>query len=557
MAFVFGRQLRLFQIFGVRALGKHAHFSSSYSQLSYFSQGITSSAPAADVQQSTVQVDAESDSLPLPQVPTVAIVGRPNVGKSALFNRLVRRREALVYNTPGTGEHVTRDVREGKGRLADLSFQVLDTPGYEPDAPTDTVQGRATALTKTLIQRSDVTLFVVDGRSGAMPADFEIANWLRSFHVHSASLLFVANKCEGWDGVEAGEGNLYDLARLGMGFPIPVSAETGEGLGELYDHMQPHLRDQQGADMGDETARGKAHSYDEDMQEEEEEAEVQLSWAERVALLYAKEAMPMQLAVLGRPNVGKSSLLARSEVALGRRVLDEGKALVVVLNKMDRVQHGGHAGIKKAFREELAHSYPQVGQVHVLAISALEPESASKVLYSCVDMYLRWGLRLSTGRLNRWLLKAALQHAGKGGGTGLGRVRYLTQTKARPPTFAVFTRGEGDLNLTQQREIANAIREDFGFDGVPLRVLPRSKNWLEVSTDKGWTGSRFAKTGSPKPVVKSKSTKPSLGASRKQMGRKFGAPQSSNRQERKQKPGKKSIYQRAMEREAREAAGMT
>ncbi|GFR41195.1 hypothetical protein Agub_g1865, partial [Astrephomene gubernaculifera] len=190
-------------------------------------------------------------------LPKVALVGRPNVGKSALFNRLVRRRAALVYDTPDS--HVTRDYQEGRARLGDLQFRVADTSGLEPRMPASggSIQARATAITARLLQQSHLALMVIDAKSGVLPADEELADWLRR-HVPRDQVMVVANKAEGRRAREEMPQTVYDCYRLGFGEPVAVSASTGEGMTDLFAALQPHI-DRIRGEM-EEAARGGASS---------------------------------------------------------------------------------------------------------------------------------------------------------------------------------------------------------------------------------------------------------------------------------------------------------
>ena len=433
---------------------------------------------------------------------TVAIVGRPNVGKSTLFNRLAGKRLALVDDTPG----VTRDWREGEGRIADLEFRVLDTAGLE-DVADDSLAGRMRRQTEQALETADVALLLIDARAGVTPLDEHFARLLRKGR---APVVLVANKCEG----RAGEAGLSEAFQLGLGEPVAVSAEHGEGMADLFQALLPFA--------GDETA---------------DEAD-------------GGEGAPVQLAIVGRPNVGKSTLvnrligedrlltgpeagitrdaisidweydgrrlrlvdtaglrrrarvagkveklsggdarrairfaqvvvvlldardlLEKQDLTIARHVVEEGRALVIAANKWDIVKDRKAA--LKALGERLEDSLPQVRGVPVVTISALEGRNLDKLMRAVFRIYDIWNRRVATAKLNEWLGFMTEAHPPP---TAAGRrikLRYATQIKSRPPTFAIFTSRPEDLPESYVRYLVNGLRADFGLDGVPLRILLR------------------------------------------------------------------------------------
>jgi GTP-binding protein len=443
---------------------------------------------------------------------TVAIVGRPNVGKSTLYNRFVGGRHALVDDLPG----VTRDRREGDGSLGPLRFKVIDTAGLTESAP-DSLEQRMQAQTALAADSADVTLLVVDGRAGITPDDRHFARELRR---HGGAVVVIVNKCEG----RAGDSGFYDSHSLGMGEPIAISAEHGEGLSELYDAIAPF-------------EPSDADGEDDDSDK------------------------PLQLAIVGRPNAGKSTLLNRlvgeertitgpepgitrdaiavawnykgqavnlvdtagmrrrskvvqrleqlsvddslrvirlaevvvlmvdAEMALERQdliiaklVADEGRALVIAVNKWDLV------GDRRAAREELVYrlekSLPQIKGVPVVAISALRGDGVDKLMPAVFKAHMLWNERIATGWLNRWFDDVVTAHPPPMVQGRRIKLRYITQVKARPPTFAIFVSKPKALPAAYQRYLVNQLREAFKLVGVPIRLLLRGGKNPYVPDDK-------------------------------------------------------------------------
>ncbi len=445
---------------------------------------------------------------------TVAIVGRPNVGKSTLFNRLVGKRLALVDDTPG----VTRDWREGAGRLADMEFRVLDTAGLE-EAAADTLAGRMRRQTDSALLTADVALLLIDARVGVTPVDRHFASLLRK---GETPVVVVANKCEG----RAGESGLMDAFSLGLGDPVPVSAEHGEGMADLFEALLPFSEQ---AEAREADGRGAKKPKD----------------------------APLQLAIVGRPNVGKSTLvnkllgedrlltgpeagitrdaisvdwqyegrhlrlvdtaglrrrarvsgkleklsggdarraiqfaqvvvllldardlLEKQDLTIARHVVEEGRALVVAANKWDLVKDRKAA--LKALRERLEDSLPQVRGVPVVTLSALKGRNLDKLMKDVFRVYEVWNRRVSTAKLNDWLSFMTEAHPPPSAAGRRIKLRYATQIKARPPTFAIWTSRPDDLPESYVRYLINGLREDFGLVGVPLRILLRKgKNPFE------------------------------------------------------------------------------
>jgi GTPase len=430
----------------------------------------------------------------------VAILGRPNVGKSTLFNRLVGRRLALVDDKPG----VTRDRREGDGRIADLGFRVVDTAGLEEAAPLS-LAGRMQVQTERALDQADVGLLVIDAREGVTDADRHFANWLRRT---GKPVVLVANKAEGRASLP-GIGEAY---RLGLGDPVPISAEHGEGLAELYERLVPFSRTENAVAMDG--------------------------------------AKALQLAIVGRPNVGKSTLvnrligeerlltgpeagitrdaisidwlshdrrirlidtaglrrkprvegkleqlsvsdalrairfaetvvlvtdslqpLERQDLTIARLVADEGRALVLAANKWDIVDEP--AVQLKRLRERAAISLPQLSGISIVPVSGLTGSGLDAMMTAIFAADDVWNRRVPTADLNRWLAAVRERHPPPLVAGRQLSLRYITQVNTRPPTFALFASKPGELPDSYRRYLVNALRQDFHLPGTPIRMMLR------------------------------------------------------------------------------------
>ena len=466
---------------------------------------------------------------------TLAIVGRPNVGKSTLFNRLVGKRLALVDDQPG----VTRDLREGEARLGHLRFIVVDSAGLEM-AEDDSLQGRMRRLTERAVDEADVCLFVIDARAGVTAADEYFADLLRKRAKH---VILAANKAEG----RAGESGLLEAYNLGLGEPLRLSAEHGEGMDELYHVLIPLAEQFEAQNVQ------QAPETDVDVSDDEAEDAAE-DWRPTVA-------NPLQIAVIGRPNAGKSTLinkiigedrlltgpeagitrdsisvttnfmgtpmrifdtagmrkkarvvekLEKLSVADGLRavrfaevvvvLLDveipfeqqdlriadfaetEGRAVVVAANKWDLEEDKPQK--LNELREAFERLLPQLRGAPLVTVSARTGKGLDRLHNAIIKAHEVWNRRVSTARLNQWLGAMTEAHPPPAPGGRRIRLRYMTQVKTRPPAFVVMATHTDKLPDSYQRYLINGLRQDFDMPGTPIRLTFRDQGTKNPYKDK-------------------------------------------------------------------------
>lgn len=440
----------------------------------------------------------------------VAIIGRPNVGKSTLFNRLAGRKMALVHDTPG----VTRDRKETIVKFKDLELKLIDTAGFE-DAKVGSIEQRMLQQTKRAISESDICIFMFDARSGIHPYDEVFANLVRQSHKPT---ILLANKCEG----KLQEDGIFEAYKLGLGQPISFSAEHGLGIEDLYTCFKDYLKD---------------IPVKEELDNQEEKA----------------NQKPLQLAIVGRPNVGKSTLvnallndermltgpeagitrdavstlltwqgnkinlvdtaglrkqsrisdslekmsaastkhaafmaqvvilvldadavLDKQDLTIARQVIDEGRALVIAINKWDI------ANRKEALErlnDKLQSSLTQISGIPTVTISALKKEGLDKLMSAVFKVYNRWNIRIPTAPLNKWFSDVQEQNQPPlGKNKRRIKLKYITQAKTRPPSFYIFSGNPEGLPESYLRYLINSLRETFNLGGVPIRITLRKSD---------------------------------------------------------------------------------
>ncbi|MHA6288351.1 ribosome biogenesis GTPase Der [Maricaulis sp. CAU 1757] len=461
-------------------------------------------------------------------LPRIAVVGRPNVGKSTLFNRLAGKPLAIVDDRPG----VTRDRREARGRLGDMGLLLIDTAGYD-DAEKDGLDAEMRTQTEMAIKDADLCLLLIDARAGVTPLDESFADLIRKT---GKPVLLLANKCEG----KAGESGLMDAFELGMGNPIAFSAAHGDGISELYDRVEAML----GRDVA--KAAKKGHQRDDDP--------------------------PLRIAVIGRPNAGKSTLintllgeerlitgpeagitrdaiavewvwdgrpvrlhdtaglrkrgkvndrlermsaadtlravkfaevvlllmdsqhpLEKQDLHLADMAYKEGRAVAIAVSKMDLVPH--REAFLKEVRLEFERLLPQMSGAPLLPISATRKKGLDALMPTLEKLHKDWDAKIKTRDLNDWLHEMIERHPPPAVNGRRIKPRYISQTKSRPPTFVLMCSRAADLPESYKRYLVNGLREAFELPGVPIRLIVKAGKNPYVEGDRG--GSAPAKAGAP------------------------------------------------------------
>ncbi|CAD7024675.1 ribosome biogenesis GTPase Der [Pseudorhizobium endolithicum] len=466
---------------------------------------------------------------------TVAIVGRPNVGKSTLFNRLVGKKLALVDDTPG----VTRDRRPGDAKLVDLRFTIIDTAGLEETGP-DTLEGRMRAQTELAIEEADLTLFVVDAKMGLTPLDKTFGELLRR---SGKPVVLVANKSE----ARGSDGGFYDAYTLGLGEPVPISAEHGQGMIDLRDAIVEAIGEERAfGDDEDEAVTDVTVRASEVEGDEDEEIEPAYD-----------ETKPLRVAIVGRPNAGKSTLINRflgedrlltgpeagitrdsisvewdwrgrtikmfdtagmrrkarvqekleklsvadalrairfaetvvivfdatipfekQDLQIVDLVLREGRAAVLAFNKWDLVEEP--QAVLTDLREKTDRLLPQARGIRAVPISGQTGYGLDKLMQNIIDTDKVWNKRISTAKLNKWLEGVQVQHPPPAVSGRRLKLKYMTQVKARPPAFMISCTRPEAVPEHYLRYLTNGLRTDFQMPGVPIRIhLKASENPFE------------------------------------------------------------------------------
>ena len=461
---------------------------------------------------------------------TVALVGRTNVGNSTLFNRLCGRRLAIVHDEPG----VTRDRKEADGRLLDLFFRLIDTAGLEDTTSLAAAMWRQTEMA---IEEADVVLAIVDARTELTPLDTKMAQTLRK---SNKPVILVANKCEG----KVLQASLGDFYQLGLGTPLAVSAEHGLGMNDLRDALKPHLKEEKKETLADEIRQGDVDDEDVIFGDELHEKE-----KERLE----KQNRPLKLAIAGRPNVGKSTLInqllgqerlltgpeagvtrdaitipwewrgksllltdtaglrkrgkvthdlerisaadtinaidyaevvilvldanapmEKQDLIIASKVLEEGRCLLIALNKWDTIQN--QRTVLNELKEKLAVSLQQVKGVPIHTISGKTGYGLDRLMSDVFKMYELWNKRVPTHKLNKFLAEMTQAHPTPVASNGKRiPMKYMTQVSTRPPTFVIFSSNPDSLPESYLRYLSNGLREQYGLEGVPMRIYMRKR----------------------------------------------------------------------------------
>lgn len=470
---------------------------------------------------------------------TLALIGRPNVGKSTLFNRFAGKKLAIVDDTPG----VTRDWREAEGWLFDRALRIIDTAGLEENFD-DSIEGRMRQQTEAALEQADALLFIVDGRAGMTPLDLHFAQYLRK---QNKPVILAVNKCENESAANAGIAEAYGL---GLGEPYAISAEHNIGMDEIYNALTPHYPEDIEKDEDNE-------KYDDTIPDNIDDLEGDEDFEFEDEII--DETKPLKIAIVGRPNVGKSTLLntiveehrvmtgpeagitrdaiavdwefesktygtrkfklvdtagmrrtskvqnkiekmsvedslrairlaqivilvidansplEKQDLQIAEHIINEGRALVIAVNKWDTIKDREDKleDIKWLLEKSLA----QIKDIPYQTLSAKNGKNINKLMDRVLYTYDLWNKRIKTAGLNRWLAKMESQNPAPLISGRSNRLKYITQIKTRPPTFALWVSQPAKLPDAYKRFIINGLRRDYDIPGVPIRLLVRtSKN---------------------------------------------------------------------------------
>ena len=451
----------------------------------------------------------------------LAIIGRPNVGKSTFFNRLARKKLAIVEDRPG----VTRDWRDAPAEIGGRDWIIIDTAGLE-EGEEGSIEARMRAQSEAAIQLADVIIMMIDVRAGITPSDRHFATLVRKT---GKPVILLANKCEGREA----ESGLYNAFELGLGEPIGMSAEHGNGMGDFIDRLEDEYKK-----LCEQFPDHVSHDMDDDDEEDDGESDTVKS---------------LKIAIIGRPNAGKSTLvnalvqenrmmtgpeagitrdsiaiewdykdtpirlvdtagirkkakiddvlektmvqegfravrlahiviwvsdgtlsLDKQDLSLAKRVVDEGRALIIAVNKWDAIKNKDEKIQEVTYRVE--ESIAQLKDVPIVPISALKGKNLERLMDEVIDLYGLWNMRISTGQLNRWLDAMTQAHPAPLASGRPNRVKYMTQIKSRPPTFAMFVSRPDELPESYKRYIVNGLRQRFNLPSVPIRVHLRTSD---------------------------------------------------------------------------------
>lgn len=492
-----------------------------------------------------------------PERLSIAIIGRPNVGKSTLFNRLAHKKLAIVDNTPG----VTRDWRATDGDLYDIPITLIDTAGLEEEKDQNRLESKMRRQTERAIQKARVALFMIDGRAGITPLDEHFARILRK---QGGNYFLIVNKCENEEKTQAA---LAEGFSLGLGEPIPISAEHGHGIEDIYDHLLPIYKQMQEDQKNSETLTdGAEEDQDEDLSEPEKALQRDIDSLEgneefdfaSLKDIEDEKPKPLKIAIIGRPNVGKSSLLnavlgdersltgpeagitrdtvnaafefegislrlvdtaglrkksriknkleslsaqeslrairlsqvtillldvtlglENQDLKIAAMAIEEGRALVIAINKWDIVKDKGLDGDKilEDVKIRLTRSLSQTPDIPLITLSALKKRNIHKLMRQVITISAQWKSRISTAPLNKWLRDIYAKTPPPLVEGRSNKLRYITQIKTRPPTFALWAARPDDIPKSYKRFLINRLREKFNIPSVPVRLLCRtSKN---------------------------------------------------------------------------------